>query len=144
VYAPRAASHHRHYPKPLVAYWTRLRGCIRRRRNHRHPSPLCRTTLDTTRLPLLDPNESHVAIVRFFDGPEGHRIIHSCYIEFFLHTEYRVDHYHLLEESPLILEVEFSLYVNEEGTLSERFPPVLIDYNLRLARILGLVRDFRP
>jgi hypothetical protein len=99
--------------------------------------------LDTS-LPLLDPRESHIAIVRIFARPTSHSVIHSCYIEFFLCPEYRVDHYTILEESPIILKVEFSLYVNDQGTLSERFPPTLIDYNLRLARILGLVRDFRP
>ena len=66
----------------------------------------------------------------------------QLYIEAFLCDDFRIDHFQILETTPLVLEAELFLYYTTEGGLAERFPLQLIDWERRLQDILDSIHLF--
>src|SRR5258708_20766709 len=84
--------------------------------------------------------ESHFLLIYFYGDAEGTVPTLQLYIEAFLILDYCIDHFEILDTTPLILEAELFLYFMPEGGLAERFPPRLIDWQTHLQDILNTQR----
>src|SRR5258708_29920272 len=85
-------------------------------------------------------NESHFLLIYFYRDAEGTVPTLQLYIEAFLILDYHINHFEILDTTPLILEAELFLYFMPEGGLAEQFPPRLVDWQTRLQDILNTQR----
>src|SRR5260370_41580156 len=77
-------------------------------------------------LSLLALNKSHFLLIYFYGDAEGTVPTLQLYIEAFLVPDYHINHFEILETTPLILEAELFLYFTSEGGLAEQFPPIFM------------------
>ena len=64
-------------------------------------------------------NKSHFLLIYFYRDAEGTIPTLQLYIEAFLIPNYCINHFEILEATPLILEAELFLYFTPEGALAE-------------------------
>src|SRR5258708_28958051 len=78
----------------------------------------------------LSVEESHYLLIYFYRDTKSTVPTLQLYIEAFLVPDYCIDHFKILETTPLILEAELFLYFTPKpkGGLAEQFPPRLIDW----------------
>ena len=79
--------------------------------------------------------------IHFYGDEEGTVPTLELYVEIFLAKEYQVDHFEILDSSPLILEAELYLYFTPDGCLAKHYPPRLVNWQQRLQAILDSIRD---
>src|SRR5260370_40706711 len=98
--------------------------------------------LEVSALPSsLTLDESHTVLIHFYSNQEGTIPTLELYIEIFLVEEYQVDHFEILDTSPLIPKAELYLYFTSNGRLAEHFLPRLMDWQQCLNNILNSIRD---
>ena len=86
----------------------------------------------STLLSSLLVHESHNLLITLYGDATGVVPTQQLYIEAFLCDDFCIDHFAILETTPLILEAELFLYYTAEGGLAKHFPPRLIDWEARL------------
>ena len=100
------------------------------------------STLEVSALSLsLSPDESHYLLISFYRDSEGTIPMLQLYIEAFLCNDFCINHFEILDTTPLILEAELFLYFTCKGGLAERFPPRLINWKACLREILDASHD---
>src|SRR5258708_34996427 len=97
-------------------------------------------TLDMSALSSsLALDESHTVLIHFYGDAEGTIPTLDIYAKVFLIETYRIDHYEVLDHTPLILEAELYLYFTADGGIAEQYPPRLIDSQQQLQTILDSI-----
>ena len=84
-------------------------------------------------------HESHNLLLTLYGNCTGVIPTQQLYIEAFLYDNFCIDHFEILDTTPLILEAESFLYFMSERGLAERFPPRLIDWEVHLQDILASI-----
>ena len=67
----------------------------------------------------LSPDKSHYLLISFYGDIKGTVPTLQLYIEAFLCEDFHIDHFEILDTTPLILKAELFLYFTCEGGLAE-------------------------